>query len=516
MAITLLVRRVIWLVFFTIVAEAQDEAKEWMYTRIFAASDKPVLRHAIESDKKALAALKFMVDYYKNMESIMTRAPETEEETEPLRIVNIPRFLSLYGFPPMVKVQRLFWPVKPSGGEEDAQYRQEKKDFARREKLVFKALGAIGEAVESSVAARDVKRMFPKWRHVFMASRRNYSTPDSSHRCLIRAQNSYRINGSFGVNTMVTDNRPAVTVRDRARHYLAEFLTVPESGGIGFHPIFFDVEHKPEYTRKYWGNRPTGIGDGYGRTSPIGIGRASSILSEWGGKTGIDFYGGRPVEDNLAVKAALSAFDATQQHLARETSLPSNTAILLFPLLMAVIPLALFADASSLVVLGYMIVTDFLSVLPLFIKGVEVLRVQNANYFATRTMVYGDLRARNTTVVAITWSCSCKRANDLTALGFSFVFLALLAMAGGVVLEVFVRAKVAQNKREAVDRRALLRGGDGYLWTRNVPCGECDCFMYAEESSSSGGLIGQWRKQREEAKRKSALPTLGVNLVQGR
>lgn len=68
---------------------------------------------------------------------------------------------------------------------------------------------------------------------------------------------------------------------------------------------------------------------------------------------------------------------------ALELSQPQTTAVFLFPLLMSLIPLALFADVTNRLLLAYMIFTDFLAVLPVAIKGVELLLAAKAVSLAT-------------------------------------------------------------------------------------------------------------------------------------
>lgn len=500
------VRWTLLLVSLFIGAEARKKAPEWMYNRMFAASEKPVLRRAIQSDKDAFQGFKTMVHYYENMASVMTREGRREDENDTLEIVNIPNFLLLKGWPEMRLVQRLFCFSERRENGGDSLYREEKRDIFRQKKTVFKALGDIGAALDSDVAERDVKQLFarmkglvPQWKHVMHADRKNYTTPSGSHRCLVRANNAYRVNGTWGILVKVTNDRPAVFPVDRERRYLGEHLTLTTNGSIDFLPLLYDLNYKPELTRKYWGSRP--------------VMPASSVYSEYGGNVGINNFGNVPRDGNLAVRAALSAVKDTKQSMVQETSLPSNSAILLFPVLLAVIPLALFADASSKVVVGYVVVTDFLALLPLLIKGVEILQVQNSEFFATRTMVYGDLRMPNTTSVASTWSCSCSLGKDLSGLGYSFVLVAILSMVAGSALEVIARAQVERSKRRALEARTLWAGGKEYLWERAPPCEECDCFkLNASTAWSAGGLIGEWMRHRRDLRKSWDQSALGVDL----
>lgn len=156
---------------------------------------------------------------------------------------------------------------------------------------------------------------------------------------------------------------------------------------------------------------------------------------------------------------------------------------------MALVPLMLFAEVNNSMMLAYMVVTDFLAVLPWAIKGAELLVVGLSEYFSARTMVYGDLRSANT-VVAATWSCQCTAGQNLTAYGAAFVAVAVAAMICCVSLEFLAKAKVDMNKLSAKQKMAFSGHGVEYLLECRPLCRDCDCH------GPGGGLIGQMLKHR--------------------
>lgn len=177
----------------------------------------------------------------------------------------------------------------------------------------------------------------------------------------------------------------------------------------------------------------------------------------------------------------------------------------MFPLVTSLLPLALFADASDKLLLVYMILTDFLSVLPVAIKGVEMLQAASTVSISTETLVRGDIRNRGSTVVARTFSGRCELARKPTAVGASFLSLAIFVMLGGVALEFIVKAEVEKNKRAAEKRRMFSVEWDEHLWARKYLCGNCNCHRQPREPHVTGGLIGQLMQQRKEAKADSVL-----------
>lgn len=485
--------------------EARERLPDWMYHMMFAASEKPVLRHAILSDQRAFQGLKTMVQYYQGMTYVMTRELKENDESEPFEVVNAPDCMRMKGWPEMRSVRRLFRPPEPK--EHSAH-----SDIFRHKKTVFKALGDIRAALDSEVAEKDVKQLFalrkgfvPAWASVRHADQRRSFSLSNFYRCMVRSNVAILLNGTWGVLVRVVNDRPTMFPDYRKQSSLAEYLTLEKSGRVGFLPYFFDLEYKPKLTRRYWGDRPNGP--------------ASSVYAEY--QRHIDpyniFY---PKEDNLAIREAVSSIKDTKQNMVKETVRPSNSAILLLPVLLAVIPSALFAETSSWFAVCYVAITDFLALIPLLIKGIEILQAQNTEIFKTRTIVYGDLSMRNTTVVASTWSCSCSLAKNLTTLGYSLVFTAIFSMLVGTALEVIVRTRVESNKRRALEAKALWTSGEEYLWERTPPCDKCDCFKLnassSSSSSSSGGLIELRRKQGRESGRSWAQSALGVGLWDSR
>lgn len=92
---------------------------------------------------------------------------------------------------------------------------------------MFKALFALGNALDSTEAAQSVKefianRNVTQWDHVFHDSRTNYTTEMQTLKCSIRSNLAFRINGSWSIFVSVTNDRPAAFRRARERISLRE------------------------------------------------------------------------------------------------------------------------------------------------------------------------------------------------------------------------------------------------------------------------------------------------------
>lgn len=455
------------------VAADRKRVPDWFSSRRFAASETPVLANAISSDRRAKAALLELVSYHRKMEvQSEDSSAFSPQDADFRKLRTAENFLRLYGWPQMKYEMSIFSPHEQWKAYE------------------FQSLSLLGNAIQSSTAARAVEALIERsgtlpWPSVRHADFVEYKTPSGNHKCVIRSIRASRVKSRWSVAAVATSENPEIFEKERARRYLTEHLYLDDYHRVAFQPFYIEIT--TNLSRKY----------NYSRT------QASTVVSELGGRSGISVFLDTPLEHNIALRAALSG-DHTMTLQALETSFPSNTAILVFPLLMALVPLALFADASSRALIFYMVLTDFLVVLPVAIKGVEVLLAVNANYFATRTMVFGDLRDQKSTVFANTWSCRCKVAQSLTALGVSFVLLAILSAVIGVALEFVVREKVERNNFAMAKKFGMVSDEKEYLWVRKHPCEECDCPARYMSMSSKGGLIGQWLQQRKQASQGSA------------
>lgn len=250
------------------------EVPSWMYKSILAASEQPVLAPAIESDPEGKAALRTILEYYKDIERNMTRVRATTADID-LLDKPIPDYLQLYGWPKMNESQSMYLPgalmstkhpLRRRLVNEAGRLREEKRKLEVAERTVFKAFVALGKALDSRPVARLVKRLISRrkgsvsqWQHVFHPNRLNYSTETGSHRCIVRSNLAYRVNGTWSITVVTTNDGPASHRRDKERMFQAEMLYFATSGRLDFQPLFFDLNRAPNITLKYWGDRPVSV-----------------------------------------------------------------------------------------------------------------------------------------------------------------------------------------------------------------------------------------------------------------
>lgn len=182
--------------------------------------------------------------------------------------------------------------------------------------------------------------------------------------------------------------------------------------------------------------------------------------------------------NNPSIMGALSKADLFLQQAAN-TLLPSSIAILFFPLGLNLVPLSLFSYVSTLQMLFYILMTDVLTVLPLAIKGVELINIHRTKYRAVVVRMTSDydLNGRPPQVVGSeSWATQCETKGNLGRVGIAFLTIALATLVVGVAVEYsafsYVRAK--RRKIEAIS------SDSGSRWS----CSEDDDY---DQRRSEGG-----------------------------
>lgn len=275
--------------------------------------------------------------------------------------------------------------------------------------------------------------------------------------CSLLHFTAFRVNGTWGINTGLTNAEINIFKEEWHRHYLVEVLRTSSDG--------------LRATRFTLPRRPPGYGWVHG---------ASSVYSTWGGQPQTSLFRTIMVAaNNPAVIAAIAVGHDTKEQVQDATT-KSNMAILFLPLMLAVIPIALFADVSTVVTVGYAVLTDVMSAMPLAIKGIELLNFGNVKQIATRTWIYGG-RTQTDLTAGETWHATCTANRRFIVQGRIFLGLAVLLMLVGGALEIYSKKSMEKRKNKDRESRRLQRP---QLWEYSV-CRECNCMEeYARDGSS--------------------------------
>lgn len=187
-----------------------------------------------------------------------------------------------------------------------------------------------------------------------------------------------------------------------------------------------------------------------GTDGEIWFGVTTSSANYTGAVTG-SCFGNIYAPDNLAVSRALQRGEHQTQQAADATT-PSNIAILVFPLVMNLVPVALIAEVNSVGMLLYTLLTDVLTAVPLAIKGVEVLLIGKRSNRAIVTRISGaDVMDPNASKAAEVWVAECKARGSYTATGVTLLAVALTAMVGGIIAEFWAKTYMSKRQKFKVD-----------------------------------------------------------------
>lgn len=253
--------------------------------------------------------------------------------------------------------------------------------------------------------------------------------------CTISHFAAFKVNGEWGVNTGLTNGNPLHYLPEWHRHYLVEILRV-QNGKIV--PIPMRLRNRPatEY------NESRGLNTSF-------VSNSTTVLKTWGGRPSMFLFGNeRAGLDNPALRAATDISAATIDQI-EDASSPGGMSIFLVPILMTLVPLALVSEVDTGKLLIYTIATDILTVLPLAIKGAEMIHFSARKAEAIRSRMYGTELTANEPVVMEVWYASCMATKRVEIFGAIYLSLALLFMIVGIALELYTK--------RLFDRKHLLK-----------------------------------------------------------
>ncbi len=182
------------------------------------------------------------------------------------------------------------------------------------------------------------------------------------------------------------------------------------------------------------------------------------------------------------------------EELVASSGSASNMAILLLPLILALVPLGLFQDVSLTMALLYTLATDIVSVLPVALKGIELLSGDTSKH-STVSYVYGKPGKENF-AVAETWAAACRQDEGFREKGIALLFTALAAMVIGIILEIVARAQVSKYKIEQKRDYARVHEipppyeGGGLLWHMNKCAYDKSWRMSTMQSKKKAFFLG--------------------------
>lgn len=269
------------------------------------------------------------------------------------------------------------------------------------------------------------------WAQRLTTDRRVHETKDAYGRCTLLKTQGFRIRGRWGAAASFTDEPTGIAAPKR--QVLTEVIALAPDGSA----IEVPVKMSP--------CRP---GNASGVARPGGTGAAFLIE-----KRGFIYDAEIRPAWSPSIRAALSA-GLFEKEMVEDSDTFSNLAIIAFPAMFALLPIALFQDTSLQLTLVYAIATDAVSVLPMAIKGVELIVYGSRDYYAYNMILYGPGEKSDVSVLSV-WVARCRMVGYVRQMGIGLLVGAATAMVIGVALEFVCRIVFSRGAKRPVWRGSV-------------------------------------------------------------
>lgn len=271
--------------------------------------------------------------------------------------------------------------------------------------------------------------------------------------CELRHVTGFRSGSSrvFNVGAVLTNHPVNLSRPETKRHYLREKWTVVESSG--------KIIAKPLPSYKY-GEIETQINS------------STTLVWTWGGSPKVSSFMGIPIATNPAVEHVLQIAEKFEEAVFDSVAV-SNLAILIFPAVFSLLPVSIFGVTENpVLIVGYAIATDILTVLPLAIKGIEMILFTQREHAGC---VVWNVGVEIDTGLALSelWCAGCSHRPKFKPYGNWLLASAFAFSLAGFLLEYLAYKWV--KRRFPIERKMESRE----WWKRKTwsetSCVECQC-----------------------------------------
>lgn len=205
--------------------------------------------------------------------------------------------------------------------------------------------------------------------------------------------------------------------------------------------------------------------DREGNIRPTSSGTFSAEV--WEGKPGTHALITEKTTDNRAIQSALDR-SALRAEIIAESRLASAIAVLFLPSVLALFPVSLFQEVNLSTVIVYSVMTDVLSIVPIVVKGIELVYFASQKHYSIYTRFYGE-QSENSAAISLNWIAYCQFKSVVMIQGVLFVVVGLGMMTVGLLLEVYSSKRLSHLKSRwyednADDPYANMHDNAGLLW----------------------------------------------------
>lgn len=301
------------------------------------------------------------------------------------------------------------------------------------EETKFTAVG-LDHAIRTSLERIYVNRfriadlIIGNWKEPDVGRMYDYDT--TAKKCIINEAPGIRIGTKWYFRMLVTNAPLEKNLPLLSRQYISEYVHVNKEGKMEAALPFKLTMRPPEND-----------------TSPqILQNDTTTSLDLRRGSAGPHMYGHIDPPFIPSVAAAMELSDSSIQQ-ANDALTPSSLAILILPLALNLIPLASLTKVTSIGMLMYTLMSDVLTVIPLAIKGVELIIIGQERHTAAAirfsTAANGSLPE---SAAMELWTAECKARDNVLPAGIAFVSLAIIFCAIGVTLEYMCNKYASRRK----------------------------------------------------------------------
>lgn len=259
------------------------------------------------------------------------------------------------------------------------------------------------------------------WTHPDVGRAANFSLASKS--CSIYQAGGVRLREKWYVFNSITNDLGFLHLPLFRRQYLTEVMHVAENGSLA-DPLRVKVAKRPK--------------NGSGRHWPVY--NTTTYLLSGDGTVYLGTFNDVHPADVPALQSASNKADFWIQQ-AQDALAPSSLAILILPLFLNIVPIALIAHVKNSVLLLYTVMSDVVTVIPLGIKGIELIYIGRQRHIDSTIIVTSALNGIKTeTATMQMWTAECRSSASVHTLGIVFLVLAIVFLFIGIALEFIAQA----------------------------------------------------------------------------
>lgn len=267
-----------------------------------------------------------------------------------------------------------------------------------------------------------------QWTHAEPLEVLNYEAPDIYRKCKLFKSLAFRTEGGhWSISALYTNKSVLMYIRE-GRGTFSEAVGIDRATRM-VRSVNFST---PVCKNQILTNFTSGTG----------------MLNLFQGSSSSSHFGFTPLEENPGIQAALRKGNHEKEQVEDSDTI-SNDALIVLPAILALVPIGLFQDVSLYITIIYIIATDVISVMPLLIKGIELIIYGSKKHYATVSYFYGGQNATDLAVVE-TWAVECSMRSFVKRKGIVLLCSAFLSISVGIFLEFFTRYLVKRYRSRAI------------------------------------------------------------------